>query len=46
VQATAEPNQTPAQVVERIAGAYTFVERMHRAERTSGYQVEKLLAAV
>ncbi len=46
VQATAEPDQPAARVIEQVAEVYGIIHELHQAERKSGYQVEKLLAEV
>lgn len=46
VQIMADPDQPPDEVSKQVAEAFDTVVQMRRAERKSGYQVEKLLAAV
>lgn len=46
VQVTAEPEQPPDKVSEQVAEAFNTILQLRRAERKSGYQVEKLLGAV
>ena len=46
VQATGDPELTPAQAKARIASAYDILSQFHAAEEASGYQVDKLLAAL
>ena len=46
IRLTAQPDQSAAMVAEAVATRYHIVEQMRRAQAQSGYQVEKLLAAV
>ena len=43
---TAQPGRPPEKIARALATRYRIVEQMRRAEAQSGYQVEKLLAAV
>jgi hypothetical protein len=44
VQLSAEPGRTPDEAAKEIAACYNVVNKLRRAEKKSGYQVEKLLA--
>ena len=46
IRLTAQPGQSADKVAEALATRYRIVEQLRRAEAQSGYQVEKLLAAV
>jgi hypothetical protein len=43
VQVSAEPGQAPDEAAAEIAACYGVIKKLERAEKKSGYQVEKLL---
>jgi len=46
VHSTVEPHRQPAIVVQAITAQFDLTQTLHRAERQSEYQIEKLLAGV
>jgi hypothetical protein len=46
LEAMNDPRLSASDVIERLLGTHDVIQRLQTAEETSGYQLEKLLAAV
>ena len=46
VQITAAPERSAAHVVEQVVGCYDIIQQILEAEKSSGFQLDKLLEAL